>query len=755
MSSLLDGLNAAQREAASILSGPVLILAGAGSGKTRALTYRLAHLIANGVPPHRILAVTFTNKAANEMKDRIRRLIGPGPASVLWAGTFHSICARILRRDAEFVGLDRNFTIYDSDDSLTLVKRVCREHGGVDEKTIKPGMIRAHISAAKNALQMPEDYAREKPGPTAPLIADLYRRYQAALAANNAVDFDDLLVLPVRLFREQTHILEEYQHKFQHLLIDEYQDTNHAQYVLVKLLADRHHNICAVGDDDQSIYGWRGADITNILNFEQDYPEAKVIRLEQNYRSTTRILDAAGAVVRHNKRRKGKKLWTENSEGDRILVAEQSDEQGEAEWIRDRILAEHREARPYKDMVVLYRTNAQSRALEEAFVRSHTPIPYTVVGGLRFYERKEIKDILAYLRVIDNSRDSESLRRIINVPKRGIGERTIERLGAMAEERGKTLLEVMREVDDVDLGARAYKPVGELIAWLDSIIAEKDRLPVQQMLEKIIHDTGYRRALEEDGSVEAETRAQNLDELVASATAYADSHEDASVRAFLEEVSLITDIDTLNDSSDAVTLMTLHSAKGLEFPVVFISGLEEGLFPLGGALQNERELEEERRLFYVGLTRAEERVYLTHAQRRRRYNEWASTWPSRFLEEIPPELAEWERQVLPGRTVLRFGGEREEEWPVRRAAPTLGSRVRSAGRKRVDEFAQETPDYDEFSQVIEAFLEVGKYVIHPMFGRGKIIKHDGAGEDLKVTIHFDTGQTKKIVACLAHLEPSY
>lgn len=757
--SLLDGLNAAQREAASVTSGPVLILAGAGSGKTRTLTHRLAHLIETGVPPHRILAVTFTNKAADEMKERIRQLIGAAAAASLWAGTFHSICARILRRDALLVGLDSNLTIYDSDDSQTLVRRVIREHGGVDEKTTTPGMIRAQIGNAKNALLWPEDYLREEHGPHVPLVADIYRRYQAALRQNNAVDFDDLLMLPVRLFREHPHVLEEYRTRFQHLLIDEYQDTNHAQYVLVKLLAEKHHSICAVGDDDQSIYGWRGADITNILSFERDFPEAKVIRLEQNYRSTQLILDAAGAVVKNNRNRKGKTLWTEKRGGERIVISEQGDEEAEARWIRERILSACRDGSSYRDIVVLYRTNAQSRAIEEALVRSGRAIPYRVYGGLRFYERKEIKDLLAYLRVIDNPRDAESVRRIINVPKRGIGEKTVQRLESIAAERGVSLLDAMRLAGESELGPRAHKPVADLAALLDGLISEKDRLPVDQMLERVARETGYRRSLEEDGSVEAETRRENIDELVAGATAYVESREDATVSNFLQEVSLVTDVDSYDDAADVLTLMTLHSAKGLEFPVVVIAGMEEGLFPLSGAAQEPDELEEERRLFYVGLTRAKERVFLTHARRRRRFNEWRSMQPSRFLEELPSDLVVWHRAQLPERTLrplLDVSAGRGESWPVKRSSASFMKQIEAAARKKVEEFAQEMPDYDAYaSQVVQEFLQVGKYVIHQSFGRGRVIKSEGSGGNLKVTIAFDSGQTKKMIVRFAQLEPSY
>jgi len=743
----------------------VLILAGAGSGKTRTLTHRLAHLVAVGVPPYRILAVTFTNKAAGEMKERIRRLIGDVPTAALWVGTFHSIGARILRRDGGRIGFDRSFSIYDADDALTLVRRVCRARG-IDDKVLKPAVVRGEISAAKSSLWTPDDYVRERPGPHAATIADLFREYEARRAANNAADFDDLLALPVKLFREHPDVLAAYQARFDHLLIDEYQDTNHAQYVLVKLLAERHHNICAVGDDDQSIYGWRGADITNILNFEQDFPEATVIRLEQNYRSTKVILRAAGAVVRNNVHRKGKELWTENGEGELVVVAELDDDVREAEWVHERVQAEHRAGRAYREMVVLYRTNAQSRALEEAFVRARTP--YVVVGGLRFYERKEIKDALAYLRVVDNPLDSESLRRIINVPRRGIGETTMARVAAIAAQTGRPLLDVMRGLDAAAAGgARAAKPISEFVAWLDGLIALKATLPADEMLHKAIYESGYVKSLEEEGSVEAETRAQNLDELLAGATRFAESNDDRSVSAFLQEVSLVTDIDTWDETADAATFMTLHSAKGLEFPIVFIAGLEETLFPLGGALDSEAELEEERRLFYVGLTRAKERVHLTHARRRRRYGDWMPMAPSRFLDEIPPDLID-EQAV--GAPPGAFG--RVEDWPSRSTEssrkPSTSRRTRtdeSVWRIVRDDFSQEHPHREDVSQVpanveevsrqvIDEFLQVGRHVIHPTFGRGTIVAREGAGRDLKVVIRFDDGVRKKIIARVAHLEPA-
>ncbi|HDS74865.1 MAG TPA: ATP-dependent DNA helicase PcrA, partial [Firmicutes bacterium] len=560
----------------------------------------------------------------------------------IWMGTFHSICARILRHDGERVGLDRNYSIYDVEDTKTLIRRIFRRRN-IDEKMLKPTRFREIVSTAKNQLRTPEEYARENAGPLVPLIAEMFAEYQSELRANNAVDFDDLLLMPVELFRSYPDVLASWQSRFDHLLIDEYQDTNHAQYLLIRHLADQHHNLCAVGDDDQSIYGWRGADISNILSFEKDYPEAAVIRLEQNYRSSGTILKAASAVVRNNTARKGKELWTDRDAGESIIAAALEDEQAEAGWIRDRIVSLRAQGHRYSDMVVLYRTNAQSRSIEETFVRSRTAIPYTVVGGLRFYERKEVKDILAYLRVIDNPRDMESLRRIINVPKRGIGERTVEKLVETSAETNLTLLEVIRDKDLVPVSnsSQQGQAIAKLAVFIDELIGAKETMPIHEMMNRVMAETGYIAALRDEKSVESETREQNLQELLAGATSFADAAQaegrDTTVSAFLQEVSLVTDIDQWEDSSEAVTLMTLHSAKGLEFPIVFVAGLEETLFPLGGMQRSEEELEEERRLFYVGLTRAEERVFLSLAQRRRRYNEYLAMAPSRFLNELPPE----------------------------------------------------------------------------------------------------------------------
>ncbi len=764
--SVLDGLNTEQRKAASITSGPVLVLAGAGSGKTRTLTHRLAHLTDHGIPPYRILAVTFTNKAAEEMKERVRTLVGPSAAQGIWMGTFHSVCARILRHDGERIGLDRSFSIYDVEDAKTLIRRIFRRRG-IDEKTLKPTRFREIVSTAKNQLQKPEEYAQNNSGSLVPLIAEMFAEYQSELRANNAVDFDDLLVLPVELFGTYPEVLAAWQSRFDHLLIDEYQDTNHAQYLLVRHLADQHHNLCAVGDDDQSIYGWRGADISNILNFEKDYPEAAVIRLEQNYRSSGTILKAASAVVRNNTARKGKELWTDRDAGEKIVAASLEDEQGEAGWIRDRIVSLRAQGRRYSEMVVLYRTNAQSRSIEETFVRSRTAIPYTVVGGLRFYERKEVKDILAYLRVIDNPRDSESLRRIINVPKRGIGERTVEKLVETATETNLSLLEVIRDRDLVPVSnsSQQGKAIAKLAAFLDELIGVKETIPVHEMMNRVMSETGYLATLRDEKTVESETREQNLQELLAGATSFADAAQsegrETTVSAFLQEVSLITDIDQWEDASEAITLMTLHSAKGLEFPIVFIAGLEEGLFPLGGMQRTNEELEEERRLFYVGLTRAEERVFISLAQRRRRYAEYLAMTPSQFLDELPTELVEWERTVLSRTASVTssfkggFTGRPQLNRPQTRklGTATQSTPIARPSSGSTDEFAHAEPDYDDVSQVAEDFFDTGRYVVHPKFGRGKIVKRENPGPDLKLTIRFEQGMEKKLVARLAQLEP--
>ncbi len=753
--SVLDGLNPPQLEAASTLSGPVLILAGAGSGKTRTLTHRLAYLIENGVPPYRIMAVTFTNKAAGEMKERVRALVGGGVADALWIGTFHSVCARILRRKAEDVGLDPKFSIYDSGDSLSLVKRICRARN-IDEKVIRSQVIRAEISNAKNRLESPDEYSKEG-GRNGTVVAQVYRSYQGQLAAANAVDFDDLLILPVRLFRGNPDALDEYRDRFEHLLIDEYQDTNRAQYVLVNMLAEKHRNICAVGDDDQSIYGWRGADIGNILNFEKDYPEAVVVRLEQNYRSTQRILEAAGAIVGNNSGRKGKELWTENDAGDPIVAAELEDEQDEAVWVHSTIEDACRNGHSYRDVAILYRTNAQSRAIEEVFVRNRTP--YTVVGGLRFYERKEVKDVLAYLRVIDNPLDSGNLRRIINVPKRGIGETTVAKLVAEAERDGITLLDALRSSDSRVVGRRASKQVAELVDMLDGLIAAAGTVRADELVQRVVQESGYSKALHDEDSVEAEGRLENLNELLTAASRFAEVHpDDPSVSAFLQEVALMTDIDAWEDTVDVVTMMTLHSAKGLEFPIVFIGGMEDGLFPLEGAIREPSQLEEERRLFYVGLTRAREAVMLSSARRRRRFSERVPTIPSRFLAEIPDELLEVQvaprsarKPAAPGR-----GRARGPLAEARRARIPETDREISGPQEAAagdEEFSQEVSSNDEFSQVTDDFLEVGRFVIHSSFGRGKILGRDGDGDDLKLSIRFCDGRIKKLIARMANLEP--
>ena len=754
--SVLDGLNPAQREAASITSGPVLILAGAGSGKTRTLTHRLAHLIENGVPPFGILAVTFTNKAAGEMKERIARLIGERAARMLWVGTFHSTGVRFLREHGDHIGLSRSFTIYDSDDSRTLVKRIFRT-SGIDEKIIKPQAINSEISNAKNQLWTPDKYGRKSDHRFKQIITDIYRRYQTHLNQNNAVDFDDLLMLPVRLFREYPEVLQRYQDRFQHLLIDEYQDTNHAQYLLVKMLAKKSRNICAVGDDDQSIYGWRGADISNILNFEEDYPEAKIVRLEQNYRSTKRIIAAAGAVVRNNRHRKGKELWTDNSEGEQIKVVCLEDELDESRWIQRTILSLRDEGKRFRDMVILYRTNAQSRAIEEAFVRSGQPIPYSIVGGLRFYERKEIKDVLAYLRIILNPQDSESILRIVNVPKRGVGKQTVQKLMEIARTQRVGLMDAMRLVEESGLPARAANPIRKLVDLLDELISQREVLPAAEMINRILSDTGYRALLKSDNSVEAERRLENLEELVTAASTFAEVNDDTTLQAFLEEVTLVADIDSWQDADDKVTLMTVHSAKGLEFPVVFISGLEERLFPLGNSEEDPEQIEEERRLFYVALTRAEERVHLTLARRRRRYDEWLDTIPSRFINELPEEHLDTTGFQRESRSTARrlaqvdVPREFTRNEPVRRP----GSKRTPAGRPvAAEEHSQVTPDYDTFSQDVEEFLQVGRYVFHQVFGRGQIMSHEGRGRDLKIIVRFENGQKKKILVRAAHLEPT-
>ena len=728
---LLKSLNDVQREAVQHTDGPLLILSGAGSGKTRVITHRIAYLIKHhGISPFRILAVTFTNKAANEMKERLDTLVDGGVSRDLWVSTFHATCARILRRDIEKLGesaesegvsrskkraYTRDFTIFDTGEQATLVKDVLRQLNYSD-KQYNPRAILSLISRAKNESISPRKYESIADGYFEKIVAEVYTLYQDALRLNNSLDFDDLLLFTVELLNKNAEVRQYYQDKFEYLLVDEYQDTNRCQYELVSLLAGKKQNICVVGDDDQSIYAFRGADIRNILDFEQDYPNSRVLRLEQNYRSTQNILDAAWGIVQNNKARKPKKLWTEQDEGEPITCYEAMDESDEAGYVGTQIADWNAEGVDYKDFAVFYRTNAQSRIFEEAFRAAN--IPYQIVGGVGFYDRMEIKDLLAYLRVMCNPNDSMSLRRIINVPSRGIGATTLERLIDFAAAEDITLFEAVQRVDEITTINRGLQ---SKVKRFTKIFDEFDTsvLPTDA-LDYVLKVTGYLKNLESQKTIEAQNRVENIEELINAVIEYEQNEPEPSLSDYLENVALIADIDTMEtDSTDIVTLMTLHSAKGLEFPFVFIVGVEEGYLPHGRSVAEATEaaIEEERRLCYVGITRAMEQLYLSHARSRRTFRETEYRVLSRFIEEIPEHLI---KHVDRYRSPFR---QSESMYEV------------------VDE---DSTDY-----------HVDQIVHHPQFGRGKITKISGAGQDAYVTVRFNRASTtKRFAASLAPLTTS-
>lgn len=717
----LKDLNPAQREAVCWITGPLLVLAGAGSGKTRVLTYRIAYLIGvEKVQPWKILAVTFTNKAAGEMKERVEKLLGKAGVGA-WVSTFHSWCAKTLRRDAHLLGYSRNFSIYDDGDRKSVIKK-CMEELDISAKNFSPDAIGRRISSAKDILLTPEGFSSQAEDYFEETVARVYPVYQNKLRDANAFDFDDLIMKTVELFKGHPQVLEGYQNRFEHILVDEYQDTNHAQYVLVNLLASKNRNLCVVGDEDQSIYGWRGADINNILDFEKDYPDAKVIKLEQNYRSTQVILDAAGAVVKNNEERKGKTLYTRIEGGEKIGLLVSEDEHQEAEAVVKRIqhLAGSSDY-SLSDSVILYRTNAQSRVFEQRL--RDNGIPYVIVGGLRFYERKEVKDILAYLKVLANPRDDLSLKRIINVPGRGIGAKTISKMENFSVKNKLSLLEGIRRVDEIEgLSPRFKKTIGEFSRMLDGFSVLKEKSEIDEFTALVADRTGYLDDLRKERSIEADGRIENVRELINATSEFRERSEQPTLEAFLEEVSLITDIDMWDKSKDVVTMMTLHAVKGLEFRVVFIAGLEEGLFPLSRSLEDPSELEEERRLFYVGMTRAKERLFLSYARQRRRFGDMLNL-TSRFLDEVPDELLEVEDHSSHQRDSLP-GVDLDHMEPF--------------------SFDSETP-YD-------SILKVGARVLHSHWGEGTIVHREGAGENLKLTVVFGGGMKKKLLAKYADLE---
>lgn len=631
------GLNPQQAEAVINTEGPMLIMAGAGSGKTKVLTCRVANLLQKGVRPYRILAITFTNKAAAEMRERVNNMSGPAAKDV-WLFTFHAFCARFLRMEIDKLpGYGGNFAIYDTADSQNLIKQILKEMN-LDDKRFQPSGILSRISNAKNALQDAAAFARQAGDFYEQKVADIYSRYEQKLQLNNALDFDDLLMLSIKLLQENKEVREKYQDRFDYLLVDEYQDTNHAQYLLTKFLAAKHRNICVVGDADQSIYGWRGADIQNILDFEKDYPDAKVIKLEQNYRSTQIILDAANAVIENNTGRKPKNLWTENKSGADIIYFQAVDERDEARFVIEQLQNLQRtENKKLGDMAILYRTNTQSRIFEEMLIKSG--ISYNMVGGLKFYERKEIKDIIAYLRVIFNPADSLSLLRIINVPKRGIGDASLAKIQAYAAANNVSLFEAVSNAAAIDgLSSRFVSKLDDLAGIIFELMNLANEAPVEDLIDRVLRDTGYLEELENERTPQAQSRIDNLHELISVAQEFAASEEENNLENFLAHVALVSDIDDTELGEDTITLMTLHSSKGLEFPVVFLVGMEEGLFPHARTLMDETEIEEERRLCYVGITRAKEKLFLSSTKMRTIYGNTVTYPPSRFLQEIPARL---------------------------------------------------------------------------------------------------------------------
>lgn len=757
--SIYDTLNEPQREAVLHTDGPLLILAGAGSGKTRVLTHRIAYLIdERGVNPWNILAITFTNKAAEEMRQRVDSLVSFGAESI-WVSTFHSACVRILRRFIDRLGYDNRFTIYDTDDQKTLMKEVCRKVD-IDTKVYKERNLLAAVSSAKNEMILPDEFELNAGGDFGQLkIAKVYREYEAQLKANNALDFDDLLVKTVQLLETQPDVLEYYQERFRYIMVDEYQDTNTVQFRLVRLLAGKYRNLCVVGDDDQSIYKFRGANIRNILDFEHEFPDAHVVRLEQNYRSTGNILNAANGVIRNNRNRKEKTLWTDNGDGEKIQLRQFDTAFDEAEFIAEDIKKEVREGASYNDSAVLYRTNAQSRLFEEKFIAMN--IPYKIVGGINFYARREIKDLLAYLKTVDNGQDDLAVRRIINVPKRGIGLTTINRIQESADERGIGFYEALLAPDLIPGVGRSASKLDSFAALIEYFKGQTEKESITDLLREIIEKTGYVESLEAEDKVEAESRIENIDELVNKAAAYEedcqDRGEEASLSGFLEEVALVADIDSLDEDQDYVVLMTLHSAKGLEFPHVYLAGMEDGLFPSYMTITSDdnEDLEEERRLCYVGITRAEEKLTLTCARRRMVRGETQFNKMSRFIKEIPMELIDTGNRKIEEGTQIPVQNTYSHAKEAFRARPFASqfSASQSSGKTTGK---QPFSSLQKGSQILvgksgSLSYQVGDRVRHTKFGEGTVLEIKEGGRDYEVTVEFDSAGVRKMFAMFARL----
>lgn len=764
--SIYDKLNEPQREAVYHTDGPLLILAGAGSGKTRVLTHRIAYLIGErGVNAWNILAITFTNKAAEEMRQRVDNLVGFGAESV-WVSTFHSACVRILRRFIDRLGYENHFTIYDTDDQKTLIKEVCRKVD-VDTKVFKERSLLSAISSAKNEMILPDEFELNAGGDFAKMkIAKVYREYEAQMKANNALDFDDLLVKTVQLLQTQPDVLESYQERFRYIMVDEYQDTNTVQFQLVSLLAGKYKNLCVVGDDDQSIYKFRGANIRNILDFEHEFPDAKVIKLEQNYRSTGNILNAANSVIANNRGRKEKSLWTENGEGELIRLRQFDTAFDEADFIGEDIKSAVRQGGSYNDSAVLYRTNAQSRLLEEKFIAMN--IPYKIVGGVNFYARREIKDLLAYLKTIDNGRDDVAVRRIINVPKRGIGLTTINRIQESATERGIGFYEALLAPGLIAGVGRSATKLDSFAALIEYFKTLAEEMSITDLLQEVIEKTGYIESLENEDKEEAKTRKENIDELISKAAAYEESCQDkdekATLSGFLEEVALVADIDSLDEDQEYVVLMTLHSAKGLEFPRVYLAGMEDGLFPGYMSINagDREELEEERRLCYVGITRAEQELTLTSARRRMVHGETQYNPMSRFVKEIPRELLDTGNKKFTQETEMpaqqNTYARAREAFRAQAFGGAFGGMApaKNQGTSKTVTGSQALASLQKGSQLAAGGngplgYEVGDRVRHVKFGEGTVTDIKEGGRDHEVTIEFDSVGTRRMFAKFAKL----
>lgn len=751
---ILQGLNEVQQSAVTATEGPVMIVAGPGSGKTRTLTHRIAYLLAKGnARPYQILSLTFTNKAAREMRERIEELVGEEPARGMWMGTFHSIFARMLRVESEAIGYTRDFSIYDTEDSERVMRNLMGQYN-IDTKQFSPRSMRGHISSAKNQMVSPEQYSRMVATRHQEQAARLYRPYEDTLRKANALDFDDLLIKPIELFQQHPTVLEKYQDRWRYIHIDEYQDTNHAQYLLTKMLAEKHKNICVVGDDAQSIYAFRGADIANILSFQRDYPEATTIRLEQSYRSTQKILKLADSIIGHNEDQLDKTLWTENGEGDPILLMEAISERDEAQKIERKIRdLEVRTTYYYRDFAILYRTNAQSRSFEDALRRGN--IPYRVVGGVSFYQRREIKDVLAYLRLLVNPNDVASLRRVINYPTRGIGAKSQELLFGFAEQTGLPLWDVMYELDRTSLGARAKKAIGGFAKMIEDYRAIMDSQPADDITRELIKEAGIFSDLRDEGTQEGLIRWENVQELISAIAEFRQQEGGTgSLSEFLQQVSLFTDQDKEDGNDDRVTLMTLHASKGLEFEVVFIAGLEEGLFPLANASQERKDLEEERRLFYVGATRAKSHLIISSARSRFRYGEHQACIRSRFLDEIDTTVIKTEagQQFQQKQGRFKVGGGNTFSYENVDPNYFRESLSQSSKQRRTKTVEVQPPSgrrvvYDEG----EGQIVPGAIVEHDSFGQGKVLAMEGNPPNVKATVFFQAVGQKKLALKFAKL----